>query len=60
MIKGKIIYKILQVKDGGIWVGIGSSLEKFMIGFEGQLCFYFVFFTFWNDKVIVDIEEIKL
>lgn len=56
-IKGKIIHKILQAKDGGIWVGTGSSLEKLVTGSDGQLRFHSVLPAPWSDKVIVDIEE---
>lgn len=56
-IHGKIIHKVYQAKDGSIWVGTGSSLEKLTKNSENQLIFESVLPSPWSNNVVVDIEE---
>ena len=56
-IQGRIIHKILQTKDGNIWIGSGSSLEILQTTEEGQLAFTSILPDEWNNRIILEIEE---
>ncbi len=56
-IQGRIIHKILQTKDGNIWIGTGSSLEILQATAEGQFVFTSILPDLWNNRIILEIEE---
>lgn len=56
-IQGRIIHKILQTKDGNIWIGTGTSLEILQPTEEGQLVFQSILPDSWSNKIILEIEE---